>query len=308
MYEISVITVNYNTSNHLDNCIQSLYRCEKDISFEIIVVDNNSTDRSIDNIKKKYSEIEFLQLDKNYGFGFGCNRGAEISKGKYLFFLNPDIIIQNNSIKHLYDFISTKNEIGTVSGLLTDDNHNLLYCFNGFPTLKWEIQEAFGIGLDKTIGKMQKRKEIKENQPFEIDWAHGACIMIKRNIFEDLKGFDENIFLYYEDVDIQKRIQIAGYKNFCIPYSRYFHYERSSVRDNESLSIYYFYMHTSKLYFFRKYKSYFYSLIIRNIFILGYISKILILPFRKKYKNMRIQKLRHYLIVLGVHTNLKNNI
>lgn len=304
MVDISIVIVNYNTHEYLRKCIDSIYQNKKNISIEIIVVDNNSPDILIKEFPKIYKEVKYLFLDINKGFGYGCNRGVEIANGNYIFLLNPDIIVLENSIMQLYDYAESNPDVAAFTGLLIDENNKLSYCFNNFPDLKWEMMEAFGVGAEETVNKMLRSNDMINNTPFEIDWAHGACIMIRKNVYNEVKGFDENIFLYYEDVDIQKKIKDRGYRIVCIPASKFYHFERSSIRDEGSDKIYYFYMHTSKKYYLSLYFSEFERLFIIFMNIIAYISKIIILPFRKKFRNEKKRKLGHYFLILGVYTNL----
>ncbi|MCE1166343.1 MAG: hypothetical protein LWX07_13175, partial [Bacteroidetes bacterium] len=119
---------------------------------------------------------------------------------------------------------------------------------------------------------------------------------------------DENIFLYYEDVDIQKRIKDRGYKIYCLSKELFFHYERSSVRDKNSLIKYHFFMHKSKIYYMKKHFNPYLRIALRIFHIAGYLSRLAILPVRKKFKNEKSVKIAEYLIVLGVHTGLLRKI
>lgn len=302
--DISIVIVNYNTHEHLRKCLDSIYENEENINIEIIVVDNNSPQKDILSFPDIYKSVKYLFLESNKGFGYGCNRGVEMATGKYILLLNPDIEVTKNSIAELFNYAEVNPNIAAYTGLLMYENNELAYCFNDFPGLKWEMMEAFGVGAEDTVNKMLQRDEIVQNVPFDIDWAHGACLMIRKNVYEEVNGFDENIFLYYEDMDIQKKIKDCKYRNVCIPKSRFYHYERSSVRDNKSQRVYYFYMHKSKKYYLSKYFSWYKRMFIISMYIIAYLSKIIMLPFRSKFKGERLIKFEHYCIILGVYTNL----
>lgn len=308
MIDISIVIVNYNTHEHLRKCIDSIIENHEIINIEIIVVDNDSSQKEIKEFPSIYPDVRFLFLENNYGFGFGCNRGVELATGKYILLLNPDIIVTKNSILGLFNYAEKSPDVACYTGLLMYENNVVAYCFNNFPDIHWEMMEAFGVGAESVVNKMLEREEILSNVPFDIDWAHGACIMIRRNVFEMVKGFDENIFLYYEDIDIQKKIKDKGYRNVCIPSSRFYHFERSSVRDLNSQKVYYFYMHKSKKYYLSKYFSKLKRFFIIWMYILAYSSKIVMLPFRKKFKGEKLMKLNHYFLILGVYTNLIRKI
>ncbi|MFZ4590450.1 MAG: glycosyltransferase family 2 protein [Ignavibacteria bacterium] len=300
--EISIVIVNYNTHEHLIKCLDSININKDGIAIEIIVVDSNSPDRSIIDLSEKYKDVKFLFLDVNNGFGYGCNRGVDEAKGKYILLLNPDIIVTNNSLSNLYNYAENNPDAAGFTGLLMDESNKLAYCYNNFPDLKWEMKEAFGIGAESFVNGLLARSEIKDNIPFDIDWAHGACFMIRKSVYEEINGFDENIFLYYEDIDIQKRLKSRGYRNVCIPSSKFYHFTRSSLTDEGSDKIYYFYMHKSKKYYLRKYFNVYTYYLINAVYILAYLTKIPLLPFRKKFRGIKVAKLNHYFIILGVYT------
>ncbi|MCX7832909.1 MAG: glycosyltransferase family 2 protein, partial [Ignavibacteria bacterium] len=224
--ELSIIIVNYNTTEFIKNCINSIKSNINQKDFEIIVVDNNSDDRSIESLTDEYPDVKFIWQNSNRGFGAGCNIGIKNSESQYILLLNPDIEVKTNAIEILLQYIKSHHEVAICSGILLDQNNNVLYSYNDFPGLSWEFREAYGLFLKSKIKKLTTRKEIIEKLPFEVDWFHGACMMIRKDIFEKVNGFDENIFLYYEDVDLCKKIKNLGYKIVCIPTAKFFHYER----------------------------------------------------------------------------------
>lgn len=305
---ISIIIVNYHTAEYLIKCIHSIIYNTSSIGYEIIIVDNSNEREEFKSLLSENDFILYIKLESNRGFGYACNRGVEIASGEVLLFLNPDIIVTKNSIEALYNYIINIEDVGFVTGVLTNEIGETQYFYNYFPDISWEFKEAFGLFVGRTINKLNNIIEIRNKTPFLIDWAHGACLMIKSKTFKLIPGFDENIFLYYEDVDIQKQISNLGYKNYCQPLSQFIHYERSSVRSNDGIKIYYFYMHSSKLYYMKKYHPFWKRMLIRISFILGFSSKLFLLVFRKKYANNKITMLTIYLMVIAVYLNLKKQL
>lgn len=279
--DLSIIIVNYNTSYYTLNCVKSLREYEKNDSYEIIIVDNNSDPYEKNKLSESPLNFFLVTLEKNYGFGFACNIGAELSKARYVLFLNPDITLYDSSVSKLFEY-AVSNDVPCVTGLLVSEKLELQYCFNNFPDIKWEFAESFGLGRKKIMDSLLSRSEIKNNLPFVVDWAHGACLLFKKDVFCEVGGFDERIFLYYEDVDIQFRLNRLGYKIICLPDARFIHLERSSVRDNIGLLIYSKNMHHYKLYYYTKNKGHTFALFIRTLYITGYILRIFLLPFRRR--------------------------
>jgi len=306
--DISVIIVNYNTTIFVKSCLDSMIFQTNGIEYEIIVVDNDSSDRDIEELPNIYENVKFVFLDRNNGFGAGCNFGAKIANGKYLAFINPDIVIKDNVLLGFFKYLETNKDVGLCSGILIDEDGNPQYCFNDFPGIKWEFYEAFGLFQSKVIKKILSHPYIVNNvvNEFEVDWFHGACIFMKRELFLKVNGFDEKIFLYYEDVDLCQKVKKMGYKIVCLPYIRLVHYMRSSVRSVEGERIYYYYMHTSKIYYMKKYFGFTRCLFVRLMFISGTFLKIIILPFRKKFKSNILLRYNQYIVTLKVY--LKMNI
>lgn len=308
MSEISIIIVNYYTENYIYKCIDSIRKETWNKLCEIIIVDNVKENTSFAKKLSNFYNVKYLPLNKNYGFGYACNRGVEIASAKTLLFLNPDIIVKNNSIQKLYKFLLSKNDAGFVTGVLVDEHDKIQYFYNNFPGISWEFKQAFGISLSTTIEKLNNVKELVLGIPFRIEWAHGACLMVKAEVFYKTQKFDENIFLYYEDVDIQQQTIELGYSNYCCPDAEFEHFERGSVRSEEGTKVYYFHMHTAKLYYMKKYFQAWKNFIVRIFYVTGFTSKIFMLPFRNKYKGSRSLMLSVYIIVILIHLNLKKKL
>ncbi len=303
--DISIIIVNYNTANLVDKCIKSILLNLKGLDYNIIVVDNNSSESCTKMLKNKYSFVNFYFRDNNFGFGAGCNYGYLNSKGKYLFFLNPDTIIIDDSICKMYYYMENNKNVGVCSVIMEGENNKINYFYNNFPNLIWELYEFTGFLQNIQIKKLYKKA--KENSlktdSMEIDWAIGACLFIRRNVFELVNGFDEDFFLYYEDTDLQKRIKNEGYKIVLLNNLSIKHSGKSSIENTEKGDyIYNINMHISKLKYFKKHTGVFYVLLVRIINILAFSSRLIILPFKnqfgdnkKKRKNILLKLIKLYL-------------
>ncbi len=217
--QVSVIIVNYNTYSEILKCIGSLYSFTDDIFFEIIVVDNKSPERNIEYLSELFPEIIVLYSNNNRGFGAGCNMGARKSKGKYILFLNPDTIVKSNVLKEFYDFMERNTNTVAVSPNFIYPNGDQGYVFNYFPDIVWEIFELFGRGYGYRIKRFNKLINTfsTERTPLKVDWNTGACLFVSASKFSDINGFDENYFLYYEDVDLQLRLKEKGCEIYNLP-------------------------------------------------------------------------------------------
>jgi GT2 family glycosyltransferase len=303
---LSIIIVNFNTKKHLLNCIESLDIYNSNLKHEIIVVDNFSDDRQyLPGLLGVFPNVKLILNDKNTGFGAACNIGARISSGEYLLFLNPDIIIKSNILDLMVDALINSADTAVCGGVLMDDDGNQNNSFNHFPGVAWEFREAFGLFIGKAHENLYYKNAHNSKDCFEIDWVSGADILIKKKIFEEVKGFDEKIFLYYEDVDLQKRIRDKGYKVICNPEAIMFHHGKSSINSDKVEYTYYYYMHKNKLYYYGKHNNIIYTACIRFIWISGTIFKISILFFRKPSIERKKIKLKQYLIILLIHLGIK---
>ena len=204
--DISIIIVNYRSWKPLDKCLESIVSANNaKINFEVIILDNFSNDGQFDFFQNKYIDFIFIRNNINSGFSHGCNLGAAKAKGDYLLFLNPDTIIFPDTLSTLYSTYKKHSEIGILSCLQIDKKERFFYQKNNFPTL---IQ-AFGI--TRFFYKILFKKRIDTNfrsteKLFYPDWVTGAVIYISSDWFKRINGWNEDYWLYFEDVDICKKI------------------------------------------------------------------------------------------------------
>lgn len=236
--DVSVIIVNYNCEGYLPQCLKSLYKETKDIIIEVIVVDNASTDKSLDYIRKQFPQVHIIENGKNLGFGAANNVGALVAKGNYLLLLNPDTILCNNAVKILYDnAVTAGTGIGCCGGNLLDEQLHPANIGGNFPSL---FQLFSDIGFRFFYPAYYKRKvsllSTIDNLPpgNEIQSVCGADLLIKKNVFEEMGGFDEDYFLYFEDTDLSYRLYKHGYKNYIFPDAKIMHLESAAIADNRS--------------------------------------------------------------------------
>jgi GT2 family glycosyltransferase len=230
MNKVSVIIVNYNTAKEIGRCLISIQNSKwrqnfspsecKIQNLEIIVVDNASTDDSIEVIRQlaeKFKNIKLIENKKNLGFAKACNQGAKNASGKFLFFLNPDIVVKKDTLVNLLEF--AKKNPNSIIGprLLNPDGSLQGSCYN-LPTLTGAIKE-FLLGQKWSYEKFAPTGD----KPTKVQAIVGAALFCPRKIFERLKGFDERYFLYYEDLDFCRRARKIGYKIYYLPEAKIVH-------------------------------------------------------------------------------------
>lgn len=230
--DISIIIVNYRGWKALEKCLDSLENIvSQAFSFEVIVIDNFSNDGQFLVFKKKYKEFLFIENSGNNGFSNGCNQGAAAAKGQYLLFLNPDTKISIEALETLLQTAVSHPEIGILSCLQIDEKdeyykQNLL-----FP--------AFGrfFGISRSFYRSVNKEKLEQrftttNDLFYPDWVSGAVIFISRNWFDKIKGWNEDYWLYFEDVDICKKIAAIGGKVAVTQKATIFHQHGGASRIN----------------------------------------------------------------------------
>jgi GT2 family glycosyltransferase len=305
---ILIIIVNYNTSEHLKECLNSIFLYSKGFTLKIIVVDNKSTDREIEKLPTLFPNVIFNFRDVNDGFGSGCNYGANLSKGKYIAFVNPDIIIKDNVFHNLYKYMEENTDVGMCSGTFYDFNGVIRHTFSKFPGIYSEFLEAKGRGTHKRLNKFIESEKIKGDEPFDVDWSTGACMFFRKDNFDEINGFDKDFFLYYEDVDIQYRLKKAGYRIKCLPLTKIYHSSNSSIQSYEGENIYFYNLHRSKMIYFYKHFNFFKRNFIRLMLIFGVLIRFIVLNMRSSLSGKKEQKMFQYRKMLKVYFSNKNKL
>jgi len=214
MPEVSVIVLNWNGKNFLKNCLDSLRKLTYS-NFEIIIVDNYSTDGSQEFVKKNYPEFTLLENKKNYGFAKGNNIGFHASSGKYVLFLNNDTVITPNFLQPLVDDFVNDPKIGCVQPQirLTEDK-SLLDQMGSYISF---------VGFLYHYGYKKKYSEKAYGRKRDIFSAKGACIMFPRKLLEKIGLFDEDFFIFFEETDLCFRVWLSGHKVVYEPRSLIYH-------------------------------------------------------------------------------------
>jgi len=227
---LSIIIINFNTYYYLKRSLDSIYSTvSKSIPFEIIVVDNASSDNSISRIKKDYPHVKLLVNKKNLGFAKANNQAIKITRGDFILFLNPDTVVYDNTIYTVLEFLKRHENVGIATckvelpGGKIDDA-----CHRGFPT-PWNALCQF-TGLASLFPKSSFFNGYhlgyqKLNEIHEIDSCSGAFMMVKKNIGQKIRWFDEDYFWYGEDLDFCYRLKKSGWKIFYIPQVKILHYK-----------------------------------------------------------------------------------
>jgi len=228
----SVILVNYNTLEITRNCINSIFLHTKEVNFELIVVDNNSSDGSVEEFSKD-ERINLVVSKENIGFGRANNLGSKIASGEFLFFLNSDTLLKENSILKMLSFFENhekKLNIGVLGCLLVDRNNSINGYGNSFPTSRSETEKQWSqVPLIRNFVTLPKINNLFDDEIFfKVDYVIGADMLMRRSLFEKMNGFYQGFFMYYEETDLQKRITDYGLKQYIFKDTRIIHLEEAS--------------------------------------------------------------------------------
>lgn len=229
MIDLSIVIVSYNTKEFLKNCINSIYETSLGFTFEIVVVDNNSKDGSVDLIKDKFKSIIIVSNKENLGFSKANNLGVKKTQGRYILFLNADTIVYKNTLKTMIEFMDETKDAGASTcqldmpnGKIDDASHR------GFPT-PWNSFSHFS-GLEKLLGKTKlfggyKLEYMDLNSIHEIDALAGAFMLVRREAGEEVKWWDEDYFFYGEDLDFCYMLKQKGWKIYYVPKVSILHFK-----------------------------------------------------------------------------------
>ncbi|MHC5037157.1 MAG: glycosyltransferase family 2 protein [Planctomycetota bacterium] len=246
--DLSILIVSFNTSALLKESLVSICTGKNGSECEVLVIDNHSSDGSPEMVRENFPEVRVIANEKNLGFARGVNRGIEESSGRYILILNADTVLPEDGIPTLLAFADEEyrnRRAGIVGVRLLNADGSLQYSKGRFPTISRTLADALR-------PKPRRKYTYSEyDVPGETDWVTGACLLVRRELLEDLGNLDENFFLYYEDVDLcwrahQKGWKVVYYPGFevrhCNPYCR-----RNEPREFVPVEI-----RRSHLYFYRK--------------------------------------------------------
>jgi GT2 family glycosyltransferase len=225
--DISIVIVNYKSWSHLKNCLKSIELINlENLTLEVVIVDNCSNVNQFEIFKKDFSIFNFILNTGNNGFANGCNLGAKNANGKYLLFLNPDTIISENSLFKMFTSLSKNSNVGAVSCSQYNTNGSYEKNIRFFPNLSTLF------GVFRAINKKIYKKRHKNNNVIYPDWVSGAVFFISRSWFDKINGWNEDFWMYFEDVDMSKKISNLGGKVALLTDTEIIHNHGGSSRIN----------------------------------------------------------------------------
>jgi O-antigen biosynthesis protein len=243
--KLSIIIVNYNVKYFLEQCLYSVRKASKGIELELIVVDNNSVDGSVEMLKDKFKDIILIENRKNTGFSVANNQGIEIAKGEYILLLNPDTVVQEDTFQKIIQFMDEHPEAGGLGVKMIDGKGNFLpESKRGLPTPMVAFFKIFGLARlfpkSRLFGKYHLGY-LSNDEVHEVDVLAGAFMLMRKTVLEKVGLLDETFFMYGEDIDLSYRIQLGGYKNYYYPHTSIIHYKGESTKKSSVNYVFVFY-------------------------------------------------------------------
>lgn len=237
MKDVAVIIINYNTSKYTLECIQAVIaKTSEAISYEIIVVDNNSELSDYKNLKEHFPEhpnISLHRSDINTGFGGGNMYGAQFAKARYMLFLNNDAMLKNDCLHILHRFMEEHPKVGVCTAQNYDENGKFVPSFDHNKGIR---RLLFGRSfLEKINQKVYPKRKQEYTSAILVNWVNGAFLFFKNEAFQKIGGFDTNIFLYWEEMDLCHRLRKQGYSSALVPQSVILHYQGVSIGISEPM-------------------------------------------------------------------------
>jgi hypothetical protein len=232
--KVSVVIVSYNVRGFLENLLGSLDRSLTGIESEIIVVDNSSDDDTVEFLRREFHDVRLIENRSNVGFGKANNQGVRISSGEYLLIINPDSIVQEDTIKEMIDFMILHPDAGAASCKILNANGTLQKsCRRGFPTPWVAFTKISGLSSlfprSRAFGQYNLTY-LNPGEVHEVDAISGSFMFLRRKVFLEVGGFDEDYFMYGEDIDLCYKIKRAGYKAYYTPQTTAIHFKGESTK------------------------------------------------------------------------------
>jgi N-acetylglucosaminyl-diphospho-decaprenol L-rhamnosyltransferase len=271
MVDLGIVIVSYNTASLLRSCLRSIRTSlarDPVLSTAIIVVDNNSSDRSAELVRDEFPEVRLLSLGENRGFAAANNAALRELSASYVLFLNPDTEVLGDAPSALTRFMAANPDVGAAGGRLLNADLSFQHSCFRFPTLPMTFLDFFPLNHRLTNSKLNGRYPRADyNRPFPIDHPLGACLIVRAEVIQRVGWFDEGFFMYCEEVDWCYRIKRAGWKICSYPNAMVIHHAAASTRQQAGPML--IQLHRSRDRFFRRQYGAVYAWAARQIVRLG---------------------------------------
>lgn len=268
--DLSISIVNWNTRDLLEQCLNSVFACTKDIEFEVIVVDNASTDGGAAMVRERFAQVRLIENEVNLGFSAANNQAIRVSHGRYILLLNSDTIVVQGAIDAAVRFMDCNSQAGAVGVRTMLPNGSIQPTWFGFPSL-WSELGGRQRRCERVVFLPSGDGRLRE--VIETESLAGHYLMLRRDALDKIGLMDEDFYMYSEEVDLCLRLRKMGYKMYHLPYLKIVHYlAQSTKRRPLEMKVQLF---KSKLLFFRKHHGRTHELLLRLGFAAIFGGKLL---------------------------------
>jgi len=233
--DVSICIVNWNTKEYLLDCLKSISEKTTGLDYEVIVVDNDSDDGTVEAVESSNYPVVIIAPGENLGFSKGCNLGAEHASGEYIFFLNPDTVLVTNVVNGMYEWLRNNPHYGAVGCKLLNDDGTIQYtCATTYPSPREELVTLLMLHRIFPRSRVFHSRALEywdHSDSREVDCLSGAAFMLPRDLFSSCGGFDAELFMYGEDVDLCYRIRKMGHRLFYLAEEAVMHFSGKSVEN-----------------------------------------------------------------------------
>ncbi|HMN06979.1 MAG TPA: glycosyltransferase family 2 protein [Flavobacteriales bacterium] len=243
--KLSVVIVNYNVKAFLEQCLRSVYEALLGMEGEVFVVDNQSTDGSVEMVRRKFPEVHVVANQVNVGFSRANNQAIRMCRGEYVLLLNPDTVVGEDVFQKVVAFMDANPRTGGLGVKMVDGTGRFLpESKRGLPTPTVAFFKIIGLSRlfphSKVFGRYHLG-HLPENETAPIEILSGACMFLRRSVLEQVGLLDESFFMYGEDIDLSYRIRLGGYENWYFPEARIIHYKGESTKKSSVNYVFVFY-------------------------------------------------------------------
>lgn len=286
--DVSIIVLNYNTCRLTMDCLRSVYDSKTKFFYEIILIDNNSRDDSVERISREFPDVMLIANSENVGFARANNQGMEVASGRYVLLLNSDTVVRRDTLETMVSFMDSRPDLGA-SGckVILPDGSLDKACKRGFPTPSASFYYAFGFSKlfpDRPRFNGYQLGYLDPDRDYPVDCLVGAFMLLRRKTIDQVGGLDEDFFMYGEDLDWCFRIKEAGWGIYYYPQTSIVHLKGGSARRRPFKIVYEF--HRAMILFHRKHYSKRYNSMINGAvyagvgvkFALSLVRNVLIRP------------------------------
>ena len=272
---LSIVIVSWNTRDVLGKCLDSIEQNPPERDYELLVIDNASTDGSAEMVRERHPRVDLLVNPANYGFAKANNLAIQRCRGRYILLLNPDTEVRPGALEHLARFLEENPEAGAAGSLTLNPDGSLQISCYPRPTLFREFWRLFHLDRFRPVAEYPMARW-KLDRPQEVDVLMGACLMLRREALDQVGLLDEDYFIYSEEVDLCYRVQRAGWRLYWVPQARIVHYGGQST--SQAAEEMFLQLYRGKILYFRKHSSWAAVWIYKLILFLASLGRLALTP------------------------------